>query len=66
MLGLKLNVPAPTFIERLRANRMLVVGAAENAVRVLPPLIIDESHLKEAVAALAQTCASFEAERKAV
>ena len=66
MLGLKLNVPAAAFIDRARANRLLVIGATENVVRILPPLIVEEQHLREAVMALSQTCVSFEAERKAV
>ena len=66
MLGLKLNVPAAAFIERARHNRLIVIPSNENAVRILPPLIVDENHLREAAAALSETCASFEAERKAV
>jgi acetylornithine/N-succinyldiaminopimelate aminotransferase len=66
LLGLKLNVPSAAFLDRLRGNRMLGVGATENVVRLAPPLIINESHLDEAVAALSRTCASFEAERQAV
>jgi len=66
MLGLKLNVPAAAFIDRARANRLLVISATENVVRILPPLIVEEQHLREAVMALSQTCVSFEAERKAV
>jgi acetylornithine/N-succinyldiaminopimelate aminotransferase len=66
MLGLKLNVPAAAFLERARANRLILISANENAVRILPPLIIEEQHLREAAEKLSQTCASFEAERKAV
>lgn len=66
LLGLKLDVPSAEFLDRLRGNRMLAVGATENVVRIVPPLIVDESHLDEAVAALSHTCASFEAERRAV
>jgi acetylornithine/succinyldiaminopimelate/putrescine aminotransferase len=65
MLGLKLNVPAASFIASLREKKMLVVGATENVVRLVPPLIVDESHLREAVDALSATCAGYEAERKA-
>jgi len=66
LLALKLNVPAPAFIAKLREHRVLGVGATENVVRLLPPLNIEEAHVKEAVTALMQTCASFETERKAV
>jgi acetylornithine/N-succinyldiaminopimelate aminotransferase len=66
LLGLKLHVPAASFIAKLRENRLLSVGATENVARLLPPLNIEERHIKEAIAALMATCASFETERKAV
>jgi acetylornithine/N-succinyldiaminopimelate aminotransferase len=66
LLGLKLHVPAAPFIARLRENRLLAVGATENVVRLLPPLNIEEAHVKEALTALASACAAFETERKAV
>ncbi len=66
MLGLKLNVPAAGFLAALRENKLLAVGATENVIRLVPPLIVDESHLREAVEILSLTCAGYEAERKAV
>jgi len=66
MLGLKLNVPAAGFLASLRDNKLLAVGATENVIRLVPPLIVDESHLREAADALSVTCAGYEAERKAV
>jgi acetylornithine/N-succinyldiaminopimelate aminotransferase len=66
LLGLKLHVPAAGFIARLRENRVIGVGATENVVRLLPPLNIEERQVREAVAALGDTCASFAQERKAV
>jgi acetylornithine/N-succinyldiaminopimelate aminotransferase len=66
LLGLKLHVPAAAFIAKLRENRLLTVGATENVVRLLPPLNIEERHVKEAITALMTACAAFETERKAV
>ena len=66
LLGLRLHVPAAAFIARLRENRLIGVGATENVVRLLPPLNIEDRHIREAVVALRDTCASFEQERKAV
>ncbi len=48
MLGLKLRGDAGGMIARLRTNGLLTVPAAENVVRLLPPLIIDENHVDEA------------------
>jgi len=66
MIGLKLNVPAPAFLTKLREHGLIVIGASENVVRLVPPLIIDESHLREALDALNTASSGFEAERQAV
>jgi len=66
MIGLKMHVANAAFVAKLREKRMLAIGATENVVRLLPSLIIDESHVKEAIAALSSACSSFETERKAV
>lgn len=65
MLGLRLHVPNAAFVAKLREKRMLAVGATENVVRLLPPLIIEERHIDEAATALSEACASFETARKA-
>ncbi|HEX5282060.1 MAG TPA: aspartate aminotransferase family protein [Micropepsaceae bacterium] len=59
LLGLKLRIPAAQFITRLREHDFLAVGATDNVVRLLPPLNIEEKHIREAMQALAATCASF-------
>jgi len=66
LLGLRLHVPAAAFMAHLRESRLLSVGATENVVRLLPPLNIEEQHVKEALTALSSACAAFETERKAV
>ena len=62
LLGLKLRIPAAQFIIRLRERGLLGVGATDNVVRLLPPLNIEENHIREAMQALASTCASFATE----
>ena len=49
MLGLRCHVPNTQLVDKLRENGLLAVGAGENVVRLVPPLIIDESHVREAV-----------------
>jgi len=56
MLGLKGVVPASDIVDRVRAHGMLTVGAGDNVVRLLPPLIIDESHVDEALRILDAAC----------
>jgi acetylornithine/N-succinyldiaminopimelate aminotransferase len=38
---------------------MLAVGAGDNVVRLLPPLIIEERHVEEALGILARTAAAW-------
>ena len=60
MLGLKMKVPNTEFVDRLRAHGMLAVGAGANVIRLLPPLIVDESHVREAIRILDETAREFE------
>jgi acetylornithine/N-succinyldiaminopimelate aminotransferase len=59
MIGLKCRVPNTEMVAQLRANRMLAVGAGDNVVRLLPPLIIEERHVEEALGILARTAAAW-------
>ena len=68
MLGLKMNVPNTEFLAALRKQHVLAVGGGDNVVRIVPPLIIEESHVREALAALSAAACEFEkvaAKRKA-
>jgi acetylornithine/N-succinyldiaminopimelate aminotransferase len=50
MLGLKLKSDARAFVAFARdEHNLLLVSAGENVVRILPPLVIDESHIAECV-----------------
>jgi len=59
MLGLKMKMPNGEFLRGLRDRHLLAVSAGENVVRLLPPLIIDEEHIREAVGILEETAAAF-------
>ncbi|BBK40278.1 acetylornithine aminotransferase [Allostella vacuolata] len=56
MLGLRCEVPSGEFGTKLRENGMITVGAGENVVRLLPPLIIGEGEIDEAVGIVEKTC----------
>ena len=47
-------------ISDARERGLLLVGAAENTIRILPPLIIEESHVDEAVSILEEVAKSWE------
>ena len=57
MMGIKLaeGVVLGDAITALRDNGLITVPAAENTVRLLPPMIIEESHVDEAVAIFDKT-----------
>jgi acetylornithine/N-succinyldiaminopimelate aminotransferase len=59
MLGLKCAVPNTEMLGKLRDAGLLTVSAGDNVVRLLPPLIIDESHVEEAVAILDKVCGTW-------
>lgn len=65
MLGLKLTVPNTEFVDAARANRLVVIGAGDNVVRLLPPLTIGEAEVREALERLEATAAAVEAARSA-
>ncbi len=58
LLGLKCAVPNQELIAELRNRGLLSVAAAENVVRFLPPLMIQEPHVAEAVEILDAVCAA--------
>jgi acetylornithine/N-succinyldiaminopimelate aminotransferase len=59
LLGLKAVVPAGDLVDALRAEKMITVGAGDNVVRLLPPLIISEQEVGEAVERIDKACAAL-------
>ncbi|WP_075216428.1 aspartate aminotransferase family protein [Mongoliimonas terrestris] len=49
LLGLKCKVPSADVVAAMRAEKVLGIGAGDNVVRLLPPLIIGEDEVREAV-----------------
>jgi len=60
MLGLKMKVPSGDFVVAARKQGLLIVGAGDNTVRLLPPLVIEEKEVREAVTMLSKAAATFE------
>jgi acetylornithine/N-succinyldiaminopimelate aminotransferase len=61
MLGLKLHTLNTEFVNEARAQGILVVGAGDNVVRLLPPLIISDADVAEAVKRLDAAASAVEA-----
>jgi acetylornithine/N-succinyldiaminopimelate aminotransferase len=60
LLGLKMKVAPRAFVAHLRDNhQLLTVSAGDNTVRILPPLVIDESHIDEFMDKLSAGAASY-------
>ncbi|HXH53271.1 MAG TPA: aspartate aminotransferase family protein [Sphingomicrobium sp.] len=60
MLGVKLKSDSRDFVAFLRTRGILTVAAADNVVRVLPPLNIEEGHIREFVDGLSAAAADYE------
>lgn len=59
LIGLKAVVPAADLGVALRDEKLLTVGAGENVVRLLAPLIVTEAEIEDAVARVERACAKF-------
>jgi acetylornithine/N-succinyldiaminopimelate aminotransferase len=56
LLGLRCGPPAADLVAELMKRGLVAVPAAENVVRLLPPLIIERSHVDEALDHLQAVC----------
>lgn len=65
MLGLKCKIANTDLVAAMRDQRVLVIGAGDNVVRLLPPLIIEDTHIDQAVEAISAACAAIRADKKA-
>src|SRR4051795_2820438 len=61
LIGLKAVVPSGDLVAALRNEHLLTVGAGENVVRFLPPLIVSEAEIEESVTRLERACAALSA-----
>ena len=61
MIGLKMKFETRSFVAHLRDNHdLLTVAAGDNTVRVIPPLVIDDSHIDEFMDKLSAGAARFQ------
>ena len=59
LIGLQLYKDQSKFIKKLMDNRLLTIRAAENTVRILPPLNVKKSELDQALKIINKVCANF-------
>ena len=60
MVGLECIVENTVMIDALRSQGLLSVRAGSNTVRMLPPLITEQPHIEEALAAVESACIQLE------
>jgi len=56
LLGLRCAIPNGQLVDALRSDHLLAVGAGENVVRLVPPLIVTETEVSEAMGMLERAC----------
>ena len=59
LIGLQLYQDQSKFIEKLMDNKLLTIRAAENVVRILPPLNIKKKEIDQALKIIDKVCADF-------
>ena len=59
LIGLKLKKDQSIFIKKLMDNRLLTIRAAENVVRILPPLNVKKSELNLALKIIKKVCSEY-------
>ena len=60
LIGIKLYKDQTKFIQKLMDNRLLTIRAAENVVRVLPPLNVKRNELDQALKIINKVCSELE------
>ena len=60
MLGIKMKTDSRRFVNWLRGRGLLTVAAGDNVMRILPPLNIEEHHIREFVETLSAAAADYE------
>ena len=61
LLGVKTVVPNGDFVNAAMGEGLLTVAAGENVVRLLPPLIVTETEINEAISKMSAACRKLEA-----
>ena len=59
LIGIQLYKDPTKFIQKLMDNRLLTIRAAENVVRVLPPLNVKKNEINNALKIISKVCNDF-------
>ncbi len=59
LIGIKVSVDLANFINKLTKNKLLTIRAAENVVRILPPLNVKKKEIDLALKIINKVCSEF-------
>ncbi len=59
LIGLQLHKDQTNFIKKLMENKFLTIRAAENVIRILPPLNVKKSELDLALKIIKKVCSTY-------
>ena len=59
LVGIQLQKDQSKFIQKLMDNKLLTIRAAENVVRILPPLNVKKNELDQAIKIINKVCAGL-------
>ena len=62
IMGVKTHVPNTAFVAAARKHHLLVIAAGDNVVRLVPPLIVSDAEIAEAVRRMDAACSDLESE----
>ena len=60
MLGVKMKTDSRAFVNYLRTKGLLTVAAGDSVMRIIPPLTIEEEHIREFVETLSAAASEYE------
>ena len=59
LIGIQLFNDQTKFIKKLEMNKLLTIKAADNVIRILPPLNVKKSELNQALRIIKKVCSSY-------
>ena len=59
LIGIQLHKDQSNFIKKLMDNRLLTIRAAENVVRILPPLNVKKNEIDQALKIIKMVCSKY-------
>jgi acetylornithine/N-succinyldiaminopimelate aminotransferase len=59
LIGIKVSPELNLFVKKLLDNKLLTIRAAENVIRLLPPLNVKKENIDQAIVILRKVCKTF-------